>query len=52
MDIFDPETWKPFAALAEYWKSIVSGAVVIAGGLATFAKWGVGPNWLVGRQGR
>ena len=40
MDWLNPETWKPFAALADYWKSIVGAAVVIGGALLAFLRWG------------
>jgi hypothetical protein len=38
-----PELWKPFAALAEYWKTIFLAAVAIAGAIGAFAKWGWTP---------
>jgi len=43
VDWFDPDTWKLSASLIDYWKTIVGGAIVILGGVATFVRWGLKP---------
>lgn len=43
MDWTNPDSWKLPAALIDYWKTIIGGLVVIAGGLATILKLGSQP---------
>jgi hypothetical protein len=43
MDWLDPENWKPIAALADYWKTIVGAAIVIGGAILSFLQWGWAP---------
>jgi hypothetical protein len=47
VDLRDPETWKPIAALADYWKSIVSAAAVLVGTIGAILTWGRKPlSWM------
>jgi hypothetical protein len=47
VDWFDPDTWKVPAALADHWGKIAGAAVVVAGAVGTFAKWGRAPiRWI------
>jgi len=43
MDWIDPETWKLPAALVEYWKTVLVGAVAIVGAVGTILRWGLKP---------
>jgi hypothetical protein len=43
VDWLDPDTWKLPASLIDYWKTILGGAVVIIGALASFVRWGLKP---------
>jgi hypothetical protein len=47
VDLLDPETWKPIAALADYWKSIAGAAAVLFGAIGAILKWGRKPlSWM------
>src|ERR1700683_2852830 len=43
MDLFDPQTWKLPAALIDYWKTILVGAIAILSALGSVLKWGLVP---------